>query len=182
MNAPSDPQLDSLRIPPHSIEAEQSVIGGLLRDNAAYDRIADFMHAEDFYRYDHRIIFAAIVVTAIIMSIVVPAFRQVFDSFGAPLPLPTLLVMGLSAFLVRYWLALLAALVLAALLLHLAWRRWPALRRHAQLQALRLPLFGPLLRKAAIARWTRTLAAMFAAGVPLLDTLDLVGAASGHAL
>ncbi len=61
MNAPSDPQLDSLRIPPHSIEAEQSVIGGLLRDNAACDRIADFMHAEDFYRYDHRIIFEQIV-------------------------------------------------------------------------------------------------------------------------
>src|SRR5471030_2413649 len=55
MNAPSDPQVDSLRIPPHSIEAEQSVIGGLLRDNAA------FMHADDFYRYDHRIIFEQIV-------------------------------------------------------------------------------------------------------------------------
>ena len=61
MNAPSDPQVDSLRIPPHSIEAEQSVIGGLLRDNAAFDRIADFMHAEDFYRYDHRIIFEQVV-------------------------------------------------------------------------------------------------------------------------
>ena len=61
MNAPSDPQLDALRIPPHSIEAEQSVIGGLLRDNAAWDRIADFMHAEDFYRYDHRIIFEQLV-------------------------------------------------------------------------------------------------------------------------
>ena len=61
MNAPSDPQLDSLRVPPHSIEAEQSVIGGLLRDNAAFDRIADMMHSEDFYRYDHRIIFEQIV-------------------------------------------------------------------------------------------------------------------------
>ena len=61
MNAPSDPQLDALRVPPHSIEAEQSVIGGLLRDNAAWDRIADFMHAEDFYRYDHRIIFEQLV-------------------------------------------------------------------------------------------------------------------------
>ena len=56
-SAPADPQIESLRIPPHSIEAEQSVIGGLLRDNAAWDRIADFMHADDFYRYDHRIIF-----------------------------------------------------------------------------------------------------------------------------
>ncbi|MEO7496464.1 MAG: replicative DNA helicase [Massilia sp.] len=61
MNAPSDPQVESLRIPPHSIEAEQSVIGGLLRDNAAWDRIADFMHADDFYRYDHRIIFEQLV-------------------------------------------------------------------------------------------------------------------------
>jgi replicative DNA helicase len=61
MNAPSDPQVDSLRVPPHSIEAEQSVIGGLLRDNAAFDRIADMMQPEDFYRYDHRIIFEQIV-------------------------------------------------------------------------------------------------------------------------
>ena len=58
MNAPSkDPQLDALKVPPHSIEAEQSVIGGLLLDNAAWDRIADVMHQGDFYRYDHRIIY-----------------------------------------------------------------------------------------------------------------------------
>ncbi|MGB7481325.1 MAG: replicative DNA helicase [Burkholderiaceae bacterium] len=61
MNAPADPQLDSLRVPPHSIEAEQSVLGGLLLDNAAWDRIADFVRADDFYRYDHRIIFQHIV-------------------------------------------------------------------------------------------------------------------------
>ena len=130
--------------------------------------------------YPLAIVLVAIVVTALIMSVVVPAFRQVFDSFGAPLPLPTLAVMGLSAFLVRHWLALLAGLAAAGLLLRLAWRRSPGLRRHAQVQALRLPLFGPLLRKAAVARWTRTLAAMFAAGVPLLDSLDLVGAAAHH--
>ncbi|MBW8836725.1 MAG: replicative DNA helicase, partial [Burkholderia sp.] len=58
MNAPSkDPQLESLKVPPHSIEAEQSVLGGLLLDNAAWDRIADFLSQSDFYRYDHRIIF-----------------------------------------------------------------------------------------------------------------------------
>ncbi|WP_199032338.1 replicative DNA helicase [Ralstonia sp. ASV6] len=57
MNAPSDPQLDSLKVPPHSIEAEQSVLGGLLLDNAAWDRIADFINEGDFYRYDHRLIF-----------------------------------------------------------------------------------------------------------------------------
>src|SRR6478672_11374140 len=61
MNNRADPQLDSLRVPPHSIEAEQSVLGGLLLDNAAWDRIADFVSQEDFYRYDHRIIFQHIV-------------------------------------------------------------------------------------------------------------------------
>ncbi|CAG2133516.1 replicative DNA helicase [Cupriavidus numazuensis] len=58
MNAPvADPQLDSLKVPPHSIEAEQSVLGGLLLDNAAWDRIADFISEADFYRFDHRMIF-----------------------------------------------------------------------------------------------------------------------------
>lgn len=61
MNASPDPQIESLRVPPHSIEAEQSVLGGLMLDNAAWDRIADFVSAEDFYRYDHRIIFQHIV-------------------------------------------------------------------------------------------------------------------------
>jgi replicative DNA helicase len=61
MNTRTDPQLDALRVPPHSIEAEQSVLGGLLLDNAAWDRIADFVREDDFYRYDHRIIFQHIV-------------------------------------------------------------------------------------------------------------------------
>jgi replicative DNA helicase len=61
MNNRPDPQLESLRIPPHSIEAEQSVLGGLLLDNSAYDRIADFVSGEDFYRFDHRLIFQHIV-------------------------------------------------------------------------------------------------------------------------
>ncbi|WP_420477087.1 replicative DNA helicase [Noviherbaspirillum sp. ST9] len=60
-NRASDPQVEALRIPPHSIESEQSVLGGLLLDNAAWDRIADFITEDDFYRYDHRIIFQHIV-------------------------------------------------------------------------------------------------------------------------
>jgi len=132
--------------------------------------------------YPATIVLVALLVTAVILSVVVPAFRQVFDSVGAPLPWPTLVVMTLSALLTRYWPALLGLMLAGAVLGRLAWRRWPLLRRQAQLQVLRLPLFGPLLRHAAIARWTRTLAAMFAAGVPLLDALDLVGAAASHVL
>lgn len=61
MNNRADPQIEALRVPPHSIEAEQSVLGGLLLDNSAWDRIADFVNEDDFYRYDHRIIFQHIV-------------------------------------------------------------------------------------------------------------------------
>jgi replicative DNA helicase len=61
MNNRVDPQIESLRVPPHSIEAEQSVLGGLLLDNAAWDRIADMVSADDFYRFDHRLIFQHIV-------------------------------------------------------------------------------------------------------------------------
>jgi replicative DNA helicase len=57
MNTPIDPQLESLRVPPHSVEAEQSVLGGLLLDNAAWDRIADVVKEDDFYRFDHRVIY-----------------------------------------------------------------------------------------------------------------------------
>ncbi|MGH8785456.1 MAG: replicative DNA helicase [Cupriavidus necator] len=61
MNAPvADPQIENLKVPPHSIEAEQSVLGGLLLDNAAWDRIADFISEADFYRFDHRMIFQSI--------------------------------------------------------------------------------------------------------------------------
>ena len=60
MNDRSDPQLDALRVPPHSIEAEQSVLGGLLLDNTAFDRVIDLVSAEDFYRFDHRLIFQQI--------------------------------------------------------------------------------------------------------------------------
>lgn len=57
MSTSTDPQIESLRLPPHSIEAEQSVLGGLLLDNAAWDRIADLVSQDDFYRFDHRLIY-----------------------------------------------------------------------------------------------------------------------------
>lgn len=57
MNKPIDPQLDALRVPPHSIEAEQSVLGGLLLDTQAWDRVGDFLNENDFYRFDHRLIY-----------------------------------------------------------------------------------------------------------------------------
>jgi replicative DNA helicase len=83
MNDRSDPQLDALRVPPHSIEAEQSVLGGLLLDNTAFDRVIDLVSAEDFYRFDHRLIFKQIakLVAATKPADVITVFESL-SSFG----------------------------------------------------------------------------------------------------
>ncbi|HOX87884.1 MAG TPA: DnaB-like helicase N-terminal domain-containing protein, partial [bacterium] len=60
MNVDRDEQLALLRIPPHSIESESSVLGGLLLDNAAWDRVGDLLTESDFYRYEHKLVFAAV--------------------------------------------------------------------------------------------------------------------------
>ena len=81
MNTPVDPLVDSLKIPPHSVEAEQSVLGGLLLDNAAWDKIADFLSPADFYRFDHRQIFQHI---AKLISVAKPAdVITVFESLSS---------------------------------------------------------------------------------------------------
>ena len=132
--------------------------------------------------YPVAILAVALAVTGVIMVWVVPAFREVFTSFGAELPAPTLFVMALSAFFIAWWHVIVLAVGAGAYLFVRARRRSPPLRRRMDRLALRLPVFGTVLRKAAIARWTRTLATMFAAGVPLADSLDAVGGAAGNAV
>lgn len=122
---------------------------------------------------------AAIVVT-VIMLFVVPAFKSVFASFGADLPAPTLIVMGMSDFFVSYWYLIFGILGGTFYFLMQAWRRSPAVQMFMDRMLLKLPIFGDVIRKATIARWLRTLSTMFAAGVPLVEALDSVGGASGN--
>jgi type IV pilus assembly protein PilC len=130
--------------------------------------------------YPVSIIVVAIVITAVIMIFVIPAFKSVFSSFGADLPTPTLVVMGISDWTVANWYIIFPAMGGAVYGFLEAWKRSTAVQIFMDRLSLRLPIFGPLLRKAAIARWTRTLATMFAAGVPLVEALDSVGGASGN--
>jgi type IV pilus assembly protein PilC len=83
---------------------------------------------------------------------------------------------------VRYWYWVAAALIISSLLFIRAWKRSPAMQISTDKLLLKLPLFGSVIRKAIIARWTRTLSTMFAAGVPLVESLDSVGGASGNAV
>ncbi len=132
--------------------------------------------------YPVSILGVAVIVTAVIMIWVVPAFKKVFESFGADLPAPTLMVMAISDFTVKYWYIIFGAMFASLYLFFQAWRRSPQVQRTMDRLLLRLPIFGPVIRKATIARWTRTLATMFAAGVPLVESLDSVGGASGNSV
>ncbi|MBO9536843.1 type II secretion system F family protein [Herbaspirillum sp.] len=130
--------------------------------------------------YPCAVVLVAAVVTLVIMLWVVPAFEQMFHNFGAELPLPTLVVMKISRLLAHWWPWLLAALALLGVAGRQAWRRSPGIRSTAQRASLRLPLFGPLLRQAAIARWSRTFGTLFGAGIALVEALETVAGAAGN--
>ena len=130
--------------------------------------------------YPVSIIVVAIVITAVIMIFVIPAFKSVFASFGADLPTPTLVIMGISDWTVANWYIVFPAMGGAVYGFLEAWKRSLAVQIFMDRISLKMPVFGSLLRKASIARWTRTLSTMFAAGVPLVEALDSVGGASGN--
>jgi type IV pilus assembly protein PilC len=130
--------------------------------------------------YPIAIIVVAFVITAVIMIFVIPAFKQVFTSFGADLPAPTLFVMAVSEIFVDYWYIIFGAIIGGAWGFFALWKRSIPVQIFMDRLMLKLPIFGDLVKKSTIARWTRTLSTMFAAGVPLVEALDSVGGASGN--
>lgn len=132
--------------------------------------------------YPVSIIVIAFVITAVIMIFVIPAFKELFQSFGANLPTPTLVVMAISDWFVTWWWAIFAIIGGGLYTFFYMWKRNKKMQRVMDIIFLKLPLFGELIRKATIARWTRTLATMFAAGVPLVESLDSVAGAAGNAV
>jgi type IV pilus assembly protein PilC len=130
--------------------------------------------------YPIAVIVVAFIITSIIMIFVIPAFKQVFTSFGADLPAPTLFVIAVSDAFVKYWYLIFGITFGGVYAFFYAWKRSVPVQIFMDRLMLRIPVFGPLIRKSTIARWTRTLATMFAAGVPLVEALDSVGGASGN--
>jgi len=130
--------------------------------------------------YPIAIIAVAFIITAVIMIFVIPAFKQVFTNFGADLPAPTLFVMALSDWFVAYWYIIFPVIGGGIYGFLEAWKRSLSMQIFMDRLMLRLPVFGDLVRKSTIARWTRTLSTMFAAGVPLVEALESVGGASGN--
>ena len=132
--------------------------------------------------YPISVVVVAFVVVAIIMIFVIPAFKEVFTSFGADLPAPTLIVMAISEVFVAYWWLIFGVVGGGIYFFLQAWKRNEKVQRVMDRLLLRLPIFGTLVDKSCVARWTRTLSTMFAAGVPLVEALDSVGGASGNSV
>jgi type IV pilus assembly protein PilC len=132
--------------------------------------------------YPVAVLVVAFVVLTVIMIFVIPAFEDVFKSFGADLPAPTLMVIALSKFFTTYWYLIFSILGGGIYFFLQSWRRSVKMQKYMDRLLLRVPVFGDLVNKSSIARWTRTLSTMFAAGVPLVEALDSVGGASGNAV
>jgi type IV pilus assembly protein PilC len=130
--------------------------------------------------YPISIIVVALVVTAVIMIFVIPVFKDLFKSFGADLPGPTLVVMSISDWFVGNWWWVLPGLAGGVWFFFYTWKRSFTMQRFMDRVALRVPVFGEVIRKATIARWCRTLSTMFSAGVPLVESLDSVAGAAGN--
>ncbi len=132
--------------------------------------------------YPIAVMVVAFVVLAIIMLFVIPVFKDVFTSFGADLPAPTLFVIGMSEIFTKYWWAIFGFLGGGIYFFLESWKRSEKMQRTMDRLLLKVPVFGDLVNKSSVARWTRTLSTMFAAGVPLVEALDSVGGASGNAV
>ncbi len=130
--------------------------------------------------YPIAVMVVAIIITAVIMIFVIPSFKDVFKSFGADLPAPTLIVIAMSDFMVANWYIVFGILGGGIYGFFYMWKRSEKVQIVMDRLLLRLPIFGDIIRKATMARWARTLSTMFAAGVPLVEALDSVGGAAGN--
>jgi type IV pilus assembly protein PilC len=130
--------------------------------------------------YPISILVVAFVITAVIMIFVIPAFKDLFSSFGADLPTPTLIVMAISDIFVTWWWAIFGSIGGALWFFFYTWKRSEKMQGTMDRLMLKLPVVGEIIKKATIARFTRTLATMFSAGVPLVEALDSVAGASGN--
>lgn len=155
-----------------------------------YARIATYKEKAEILKskikkamtYPIAVLIIALIVTSILLIFVVPVFQEIFEGFGAELPGFTLFVVGISEFMQAYWYMGLGGVFLATFLFKRAHRNSPKLRDSVDKKILKLPVIGDLLKKAAVARFARTLSTTFAAGVPLPDALQSAAGASGNAV
>ena len=161
---------------------QAGILDGLLDRIATYKEkiLAIKSKIKSALFYPTAVVVVAGLVISVMMLFVIPEFKSVFSSFGAELPAPTLLVIAISDAFVAYWYLIFGALIAALVAIAWSYKRSTAMQIAVDRLVLRIPVIGAIIRKATVARWTRTLSTMFAAGVPLVEALDSVGGASGN--
>jgi type IV pilus assembly protein PilC len=155
-----------------------------------YDRIAIYKEKSEALKskikkamfYPIAVVVVAFIVTTILLIFVVPQFEEIFSSFGAELPAFTQFVLGISRGMQDYGLIIAGVLFAAGSLFARAHKKSLRLRDSVDKKILKIPVIGEILKKASVARFTRTLATTFAAGVPLMDALDSAAGAAGNAV
>ncbi len=130
--------------------------------------------------YPTAVVVVAFVITAVLLVFVIPQFESLFKGFGADLPALTKMVIALSRGFQDWWWAIVGSIVGTVVGIAYAYKRSPAMQHGLDRTLLRAPIIGEIVKKATIARFARTLATMFAAGVPLVEALDSVAGAAGN--
>lgn len=158
--------------------------------DAVFDRIATYREKAEALKskikkamfYPAAVVVVAIAVTTLLLLFVVPQFEEIFNSFGAELPAFTQLIVGISRFLQSSWYIFFAVIAISIWLFVRAHRKSQTFRDRVDELVLKTPVIGTILHQAAMARFSRTLATTFAAGVPLIDGMESAAGASGNAV
>jgi type IV pilus assembly protein PilC len=161
---------------------QAGILESLLGKVAAYKEKSEAIKkkVKKALTYPIAVLVVAFIITAILMIFVVPVFSDMFKSFGGELPAPTQFVVAVSNIFVEYWYIIFGSVIGAVMAFKFANKNSKAFNEAMQRLSLKLPLFGDLLTKSALARFARTLSTMFAAGTPLVEAMDSVAGATGN--
>jgi type IV pilus assembly protein PilC len=162
-------------------------IGGIL--DTILNRLAAYIEKNEKLKskvkgamvYPSIVLIVAIGVTVVLLLFVTPTFEKMFKDFGGAMPAPTQMVIDLSKFLQKYILLMIGVGIAAAIAFK-TWKNTKKGREHWDRFTIQTPIFGPLIRKVAVARFTRTLGTMISSGVPILDALEVVAKSAGNAM
>ncbi|TMA92869.1 MAG: type II secretion system F family protein [Deltaproteobacteria bacterium] len=162
-------------------------IGGIL--DTILNRLAQYIEKNEKLKskvkgamvYPSVVLIVAVGVTVVLLLFVTPTFEKMFKDFGGAMPTPTQIVIDLSKWL-QHYIGYLVAFLIALVIAFRAWISWPRGREQWDAFVIRTPIFGPLVRKVAVARFTRTLGTMISSGVPILDALEVVAKTAGNSV
>ena len=172
------------------ITTPEYVVDKATKLETIYDRIATYKEKAEALKskikkamfYPVAVVVVAFIVTTILLIFVVPQFEEIFSSFGAELPAFTQFVLAISRFVQDYGVFIAIGIGIGGYLFARAYKKSQKLRDNIDRNILKTPVVGEILKKASIARFTRTLATTFAAGVPLIGALESAAGASGNAV